>query len=115
MRRPCQCRGDRRTQRIGTSLALQCAVVVAVAIEKQCRQVKHVELARQCLGMAGIHFEEREVVMMCAVVGEQPLPGAATRAAFAGEDHERHTGRVCQPVMKSELVERNEIAGADRH
>jgi len=61
---------------------------MAVAEQKQRRQVENVELACQRLGVPRIDFKQREGRILCAIRSEQPFPGAATAAACAREDHQ---------------------------
>jgi len=81
---------------------------MAVAVQEQRRQVEHAELTRQCLGMAGIDFKQRQVRMLRAIRREQLLPGAATPTTCTGEDHQREAVRAGECVVESELVERRE-------
>jgi len=81
---------------------------LTISKEKQRRQVKYLELARQRLGLTGVNFEQGQIGIAKPVRGEQLFPGTATGAALAGKDDECRPGRGCQSMMKIKLIERDE-------
>jgi len=86
---------------------------MTVAVQKQRRQVKHVELACQRLRVSRVDFNSASSGCCARYAASSRFQARATAAACAREHHQRAARVPASRVMESELVERRECAHVD--